>query len=347
MANASKATQNAGKVEAADGGSDSEPDMPSHSSSSASHTGARKRKDPPSTAGNTHSSSSKKQAMEGGAKGKGKEKAYVQPIEDLPEGTEVMDFNFEVNSIKEQDFHGIKNLLKQLFWRDMNVHLSELADIIVSQWEDVGSTITIADSEGVYGIISVINIHLHSEKASIQELKKYMLKKCPDDTQRKKMQALFTDTSQGLGLIVHERFINIPAQLASPMYTALFDEVDSAAHDGEPFKFDNYLFMAKTQRQSAEEDGNGNKIAQPKGKKRAKWEYINVEDVLFEKEAGLSYRYGIEHSEDDKRKPILGEGYVDMGRHVMVLSAAKVALVMERMPIEFPGPWVRASDWQW
>eukprot|EP01134_Creolimax_fragrantissima_P005328 CFRG5328T1 len=328
---------NAEKNQSSNGGSDSEPDLPS--------TGSRTRKRA-RTDDNKAELSSKRSAMPSSSSADNKaRKGRAQPIDDLPDDAEILDMNFEINSIKESDFHGIKNLLQQLFWRDMNVHLSEIADLVTSQWEDVGSSISITDSEGVYGVISVINVHQHSDKASIQELIKYLIKKCSDDVQRRKMQSLFGDKSKGLGLIIHERFINIPAQLASPMYTALFDEISSAVHDGEPFKFDNYLIISKTQRPSAEEAESSK--ATSASKKRPKWESVNVEDVLFEKEAETSYRYGVEHSDDDSRKPILGDGYVDMGRHVLVVPATKIPIVLEKMAIEFPGPWVRASDWTW
>jgi hypothetical protein len=48
-----------------------------------------------------------------------------------------------------------------VFAQDMNMHLSELADTVLSQWEYTGSVIKVTDSDDVFGMITVLNLHQH------------------------------------------------------------------------------------------------------------------------------------------------------------------------------------------
>lgn len=80
-----------------------------------------------------------------------------------------MQVDFEGRNPEAQDFHGIKQLLKQLFLKS-HVDLSQMSDLLIQQ-NGVGSVLkqTIDDDEDVddelvdaldvYGITSVVNLY--------------------------------------------------------------------------------------------------------------------------------------------------------------------------------------------
>lgn len=76
--------------------------------------------------------------------------------------------DFEGRNPEAQDFHGIKQLLRQLFLK-AHVDLSQMTDLLIKQ-SGVGSVLKqtideedddddLVDSADVYGITSVLNLH--------------------------------------------------------------------------------------------------------------------------------------------------------------------------------------------
>lgn len=79
-----------------------------------------------------------------------------------------MQVDFEGRNPEAQDFHGIKQLLKQLFLKS-HVDLSQITELLIQQ-NGVGSVLKqtvddededddLVDALDVYGITSVLNLH--------------------------------------------------------------------------------------------------------------------------------------------------------------------------------------------
>ena len=70
----------------------------------------------------------------------------------------------------------------------------------------------------------------------------------------------------GIGLVLSERLINCPSELAPPMYDCLLDELEAALEDGEAYDFSHYLIISRgwvdVESQLDKEDSG------PKGKKK-------------------------------------------------------------------------------
>ena len=49
-----------------------------------------------------------------------------------------------------------------------------------------------------------------------------------------------------IGLILTERFINMPPDIVPPMYKMLLEEIEWAVQEGEPYSFSHYLILSKT-----------------------------------------------------------------------------------------------------
>jgi hypothetical protein len=69
--------------------------------------------------------------------------------------------------------------------------------------------------------------------------------------------------SDGAGLVINERLLNCPPQLASPLHHGLFDEEVPWATEDEAtqalrnsFKFKSYLFMSRIYRDTLQEEAH-------------------------------------------------------------------------------------------
>ncbi|GAB1735749.1 hypothetical protein NU219Hw_g5097t1 [Hortaea werneckii] len=149
----------------------------------------------------------------------------------------------------EIDFHGLKMLLRQLFDVDNDLFdLSELTDMILAQ-PLLGSTVKCEGEESdPYAFLTVLNMHHHREKPAMKQLTDYLISKAGGQpTTQQQLRALLSPTSDAqVGLILTERFINMPSEIVPPMYDMIRSEIAAAVADHEPYAFTHYLLISKT-----------------------------------------------------------------------------------------------------
>lgn len=163
---------------------------------------------------------------------------------------ELLNVEFEWFDPKaEVDFHGLKNLLRQLLDNDAQIFdMSALADLILSQ-PLLGSTVKVDGIEtDPYAFLSVLNISEHKDKPVIKDLTKYIAQKAKSNPSLAPLAQLLANTENppAIGLILTERLINIPAEVVPPMYTMLQEEISWALEEKEPYNFTHYLILSKT-----------------------------------------------------------------------------------------------------
>lgn len=236
-----------------------------------------------------------------------------------------VDFEF-FNMKPDIDFHGIKSLLRQLLDVDSQLfNISELADLILSQ-PTIGSTVKVDGEEtDAYAFLTVLNMHEHREKPVMKDLTKYLLQKSKSVQTFSKLPQLLSESAQ-IGLILTERLINVPTELAPPMYTMIIDEVEAAVEDKEPYEFTHYLVLSKTYQEIAstldQEDAPRNKKSKAKPTKESF--YFHPEDEILEKNSvefgGYEYTNEGDRTADSKR------AFQDMGikpqGHLMLIAAS-------------------------
>ncbi|KAI9660218.1 MAG: Mss4p nuclear export [Alyxoria varia] len=191
---------------------------------------------------------------------------------------DTLDVSFEWFDPQEIDFHGIKQLLKQLLDADHELlDVSKLADLVLAQ-PLLGSTVKVPDDANAakdndpFAFLTVLNLWEHREKPEVKTLTQYLKRhaahipslsdKLPSLLQHQTEPAPDTPEKQPhaqLGLILTERFINMPHEITPPMYTMLLEEIQWALEEKEPYDFTHYLILSKTYTQTpdAEHDGDG------------------------------------------------------------------------------------------
>ncbi|SZF01369.1 unnamed protein product [Blumeria hordei] len=151
-------------------------------------------------------------------------------------------FNFRVDT----DFHGTKNLFRQLFDVDSQIFdLSGLTDLVLSQ-PTIGSTVKVNGEESdAYAVITVLNLQQHREVQSVKKISRYLTEKCGINENLAPITSVL-NSEASVGLILSERLINVPCEIAPPMYSMLIDEIEAAIEDKEPYNFSHYLLLSKT-----------------------------------------------------------------------------------------------------
>lgn len=200
-----------------------------------------------------------------------------------------------------------------------------MIDIMISQSEKLGSVIKVDQNEESYGFISVINMQTHQDMEFVKQIKQYLLSKAQGE-QKTQLQQLFENSNQSLGLIVNERMINIPPQLAPPLHKQLFDEINRSVKEDKgqnptskpPFEFDNYLVITSC---FLEKGKKGNS---KKGKGNAEdIYYVKPEDAVYAQEASLSFKFQVPNTSGDPSWKSM--------KAVLVVPHSKIETVLEKM----------------
>ncbi|XP_076308237.1 protein BCCIP homolog [Tachypleus tridentatus] len=205
--------------------------------------------------------------------------------------------DFEATTPDDSDFHGIKKLLQQMFLK-AHVNLSELADLVIQQnyvssvikQSDIPEDEEEEDEDDVLGVISVVNMMDKKELECVKQIKSLLLDRCKENASveiQQKFSSFFSETTHTLGLVINERFVNIPTQIALPLFNSLNNDVEEANKRKLKYNFTHYLFICK--------------IYKPKQKKKQPSEtliYSNAEEELIEEESELQFDFSVEMEAD-------------------------------------------------
>lgn len=208
--------------------------------------------------------------------------------------------DFEGRSPTDGDFEGIKQLLKQLFLK-AQVDFSAIANQIIKNAQDygIGSTLKQAwdedmeedsDDDGddpVLGITSVINISNNLDKDFIAAIENYILTraKSVNGDHQKILEMLRNPTGpqKAVGLLINERFINIPPAVSVPLLENLQKELKRTGIDKkvQQFNFEFFIAILKFHRKAAKE-------GQP-----AETFYSNPEEEIFSKLSQTKFEFSV------------------------------------------------------
>lgn len=256
------------------------------------------------------------------------------------------------------DFHGLKNLLRQLFDTDAQIFdMSALADLILSQ-PLLGSTVKVDGNESdPYAFLTVLNLQEHKvrspspslldiheegggesngsiqDKPVIKDLTAYLQRKANATPTLAPLAQLLSQTPiPPIGLILTERLINMPAEVVPPMYTMLQEEIDWAIKDKEPYSFTHYLVVSKTYEEvesklDAEESRPQKKKKKAAGGEKAERFFFHPEDEVLERHAvcvgPVEYTHKAEEGLSDSKRAFQDLGIVTKGS-LILLEASKL-----------------------
>ncbi|KAJ6313854.1 hypothetical protein OIU78_017492 [Salix suchowensis] len=190
---------------------------------------------------------------------------------------------------KPDDFHGVKILLHS-YLDNTEWDLSGFVDLILEQ-TTVGTVVKIEDDEdnGLFSVVSALNLGRYKDHKCIAELKEFLLKHCLEKSIKGDLRVLLGEQAHNVGLLVSRRVVNLPPQLLPPLYDALCDEISWATED-EPteelrnsFRFNSYVLVSKIYKHK-----NADKKNRLSSDSEEAVIYVNPEDEIFSQACGPS-----------------------------------------------------------
>lgn len=139
--------------------------------------------------------------------------------------------------------------------------------------------------------------------------------------------------SEALGLLINERFVNIPAQISVPLLENLISEIKRANNKKMPFNFSYYILICKLYK--TEDKKLEKKL---KHKKRDNTEepailWSNPEEEIFAEEATISFEFSVEKESDSGLSGTWTETDDEMipYRRVLLFEATKLLSIIDKI----------------
>lgn len=248
----------------------------------------------------------------------------------------IVNVDFDFADISEIDFHGLKNLLRQLIpvHEDSDLDASDLVDSLINREVKLGSTVKVADDEGgdPYAVVTVFSLS-DKEKPGIKTLRGYLERRGGQE-----VKTLLADKSKKVAFLWSERLINMPPQLAPKLFELLLEELEEAVKEhGKGWEFDHFVHVAKTYREVEsnvverdDEDENeaaptkkGKKSGKPVAKPSTTTFYFHPEDELLVAQAVTQKDYNLpkDPTTSDGRR-VFSEFGIEPKRKILVLDRA-------------------------
>merc|ERR1712168_120944 len=248
--------------------------------------------------------------------------------------------DFEAHNISHTDFNGIKKLLQQLFLK-AHVNISEMTDVIIQQ-NHIGSVIRQAevpeesdddevDPEEVFGFISMLNLTERKDVQCVEEVKELLIEQCDKSCPHsvtEQLEHVLGDTSKPVGLLLSERFINVPPQIALPMHKQLQEELAEAQRTNKPSGRCHYcLMISKTCKEATKS------IPARGGVPKDELMFVNAEEEFFYEQASLKFHYSVQEETDSCLSGRWSFDDVPMKpfRTVMLVPADRIPAIMDKL----------------
>jgi len=258
---------------------------------------------------------------------------------DMESGKEIQ-VEFEARSPDENDFHGIKRLLQQLFLRNQVVNVSKLAESILAQ-RHIGSVIkqTIQDADDsddeedpnqVYGVSTILNLG-DKTKDSMSGLRRFLLEQTAKGNDVQVLNYVSNLLDKSVGFLVSERFINIPAQITVPLLETLVNEMRKARDRNLPYDFSHYFMICKLYKTKNLEVG-GRQLPEDQAVI-----FSNPEEELIVGESELCIDYDVSNESDTDVGGNWEDGMeMTPWRRIVVFQAEKLDVIIKLIKENFP-----------
>ncbi|GLC38993.1 hypothetical protein PLESTM_000824400 [Pleodorina starrii] len=221
---------------------------------------------------------------------------------------------FEFFDPQERDVLGLKALLNT-YLDGQQYDCSGLVDAIIRQTA-VGTVVKSSEEDDPFALLTAFNTARGPAASSpwLAQLRDYLAARCPDAATKTKLEQALA--GPGTALLVSERLINCPPQLAPPLVQMLMEEIEGAATDEdypkeerEEFSFQRYLHVTRVYTDPGEEaEGDQDPLII----------YVRPEDEYLYQVCSWSFTFPVEG------RPV-AKGDLRPLRAVMCVEAGRVA----------------------
>jgi hypothetical protein len=166
---------------------------------------------------------------------------------------ELINVEFTFSNIVEDNFQLIKVLIQPNFEFE-DVYVGDLSDILISQHEDVGTTIKV--EENIFGVFSYIPISFYREKKLhknfIEKFYKFLnnkIEKYYDNNKNKEnFLNILNNSNNNIGLVINERAMNLAEETIPPAMGLITKEINECKEMDDydkRYDFDYFIILSK------------------------------------------------------------------------------------------------------
>lgn len=202
--------------------------------------------------------------------------------------------------------------------------MSALADLVLSQ-NTIGSTVKADGKEtDAYAMLTALNTLEHREKEPMKDILQYIVTKAETNPTLANVIPPLINGGNQVGLVFSERFINMPSEIAPPLFSMLVDEIEAAVEDKEPYQFSHYLILSKTYRE-VESTLDVSERKSKKAKEESSVFYFHPEDEVLQKYATAygGFKYTNEENAVADSKRAFQEMGISAQGHMILIEASK------------------------
>ena len=217
---------------------------------------------------------------------------------------EIENVEFNFSNILESDYHSLNSLLQPNFQFE-KINVGNLSDFLISQHEDVGTTIRAGDL--VFGVFSYVSLTHNLQKKEhspffddFLNFLKLKLNSADEKNKSKIMEIL--QKNFNLGLIISERVVNLPEETVPPALGLATKEINECREVEENsydkrFDFDYLILISKFVKITEGTRKDNKKMKKDEYIKESNEAYYKFEMPLLLGKAEASIEYKIPYKE--------------------------------------------------
>ncbi|XP_050534209.1 protein BCCIP homolog [Daktulosphaira vitifoliae] len=244
----------------------------------------------------------------------------------------MIDVEFEGRNPESSDFHGVKQLLQQLFLK-AQLNVSDMASVLVNQ-QSIGSVIKqVFDDEDddddvdvnqVFGITTILNI-TEQKSECIEQLQKLMLNLSKQHGEPKVVEFIndyLVVKKKPLALLVNERYVNIPPAISVPLLQSVSKELTNIKNKNTINDFSYFIMICKLY-----------KMKEHKNKKSDQVIWSNAEEEIFDEESDYTFEFCVKDEKDSGLAGSWEEGDCEMipYRRVLFFKSDKLDSIIKKI----------------
>jgi len=217
---------------------------------------------------------------------------------------EIENVEFNFSNILESDYHSLKSLIQPNFQFE-NINVGDLSDFLISQHEDVGTTIRAGDM--VFGVFSYVPLNQQIKKKQhspfFDEFFNFLKLKANNADEKNKSKIMeILQKNYNLGLIISERVVNLPEETVPPALGLATKEINECREVEEKdydkrFDFDYLILISKFVKITEERRKDNKKVKKDENIKENNEAYYKFEMPLLLGKAEASIEYKIPYKE--------------------------------------------------
>lgn len=144
---------------------------------------------------------------------------------------------------------------------------------------------------------------------------------------------ILENDSEALGLLINERFVNIPAQISVPLLENLTSEIKRANNKRMAFDFSYYVLICKLYKMEDQKMGKKAKSKKKRNGEEPTVIWSNPEEEIFAEDATCSFEFSVEKESDSGLSGTWTEGDDEMVpyRRVLLFEATKLQSIIDKI----------------